>query len=283
MTTLFRADLHCHSTCSDGSLTPTELLWLAKQSNLQALSITDHDTTEAYQTAFTAAKAAQILLISGAEFSTVHQGHTVHLLAYAYPLHNRSIDELCHRHRQRRSDRNSAILDQLTRRGMPLTLADVEAEAAPGTMLGRPHIALAMKRKNYISNIREAFQRYLSDGAPCYVQGDAVTTEETIALLHQAKAYVVLAHPHLIEGAGLVQELLQLPFDGIEAYYGTFTLEHHKRWLQLAERHGLFITGGSDFHGTIRPQVALGCSWTQEPTFRLLQKRFLSNQGQQEV
>jgi predicted metal-dependent phosphoesterase TrpH len=277
MTTLFRADLHCHSTCSDGNLTPIELIALAQKLGLQGLAITDHDTVEAYAITASTAQAADIKLLTGVEFSTVHAGQTVHILAYAYAPESAAIHELCQRHRQRRLQRNSAILDCLAQNKMPLTLDDVQKEALPGAMLGRPHIALAMQRKGYISQVREAFQLYIGDHASCYVQGMGISTAETIDIIHSSQAYVVLAHPHLLPAGNLAHELLKMPFDGIEAYYGNLNPAQHKRWLQLAEKHNLFTTGGSDFHGAIRPHVALGCSWTQAPVFEHLYQRFLEN------
>lgn len=273
----FRADLHCHSTCSDGSLTPQQLIHKAKAIGLQALSITDHDTMEAYLTAPQAAADVGLTLITGAEFSTVHRGHSVHLLAYAYRQGESTIQALCRRHRERRDARNKAIIDQLRAHGIQITVADVVGEAAPGTMLGRPHIALAMIRKGYVGSVREAFQRYIGDQAPYYVQGDPISTEETIATLHQANAYAVLAHPHLLPDGNLVHELLELPFDGIEVYYGTFTTEQEARWLKIAQQRGLLATGGSDFHGAIKPHIPLGCSWAPEETFQVVWKRFCDN------
>lgn len=277
MSQFFRADLHCHSCCSDGNLTPGELVTLAKSRGLQALSITDHDTTKAYETAPAAAAAAGLLLVSGVEFSTVHITTTVHLLVYSYALNAPPIEELCRRHLHRREGRNLAILERLSHHAITLTYSDLEAEAATGTTLGRPHIALALVRKGYVSSVKEAFLRYLGDHAPCYVQGEAITLEETIELAHEANAFAVLAHPHLLEDQKLIHSLLKLPLDGIEAYYGNLAPEQHKRWLLLADKHHLFITGGSDFHGVIRPHVPLGCAWTPESSFRHLYDRFLTN------
>jgi predicted metal-dependent phosphoesterase TrpH len=272
----FRADLHCHTTCSDGTVTPEEIIQVALDKRLQGLSITDHDTIEAYRTAFPIAQAKGLKLISGVELSATHRQTSVHVLAYSFALSSPLIRSFCQRHHQRRQERNQRILDLLTQHGMPLTAEDLSA--SPHS-IGRPHIALAMQKKGYVSTMQQAFHDYIGEGKPCYARGEAVSVEETLDIIHRARGLAVIAHPHLIENVGIVKDLLEMNFDGIEGYYGRFLPSEHERWLKIGARKGWVITGGSDFHGSIKPMLPLGCSWVNEETFKVLQCHFQENQN----
>lgn len=274
---LFRADLHCHSTCSDGSLSPEELLQLAKDQDLQGLSITDHDTITAYETARPLAEKLGIQLISGVELSTNVKGVSVHLLGYAFDLENPAIRELCNRHHTRRMDRFHKMVEKLEQEGMPVD-ADAIVEKC-GSSVGRPHIAQAMIDKGYVSSIKEAFNLHLGEGRPCYVPGSSFSAEEAIDTIHQAQGKAVIAHPHLIKRRSIVDYLINLDFDGIECYYARFAADQEKPWLKLAKKRDWLVTGGSDFHGDPKPHIPLGCSWAPEETFHLLHEHFLKVNG----
>jgi 3',5'-nucleoside bisphosphate phosphatase len=276
----FRADLHCHSSCSDGTMKPQELISLASQKNLQALSITDHDTINAYTDDLQlSAKQLGLELLPGVEFSTVLNNVSVHLLGYGFRLDSPQIAALCVRHKNRRTNRYRAILELLNAKGMPITeeeLLEVVAASAPSdqpTTVGRPHIALAMIQRGYVGTIQEAFRKYLGDGCSCYVQGEHVTPEETIDVIHQAGGVAIIAHPHLVKDQKILLQLLDMNFDGIECYYSRFPTKDHQRWLKIARHRNWLITGGSDFHGTVKPTISLGCSWIDEELFRRLQAR----------
>ncbi|MEI8366436.1 MAG: PHP domain-containing protein [Parachlamydiaceae bacterium] len=271
----FRADLHCHSTCSDGSKTPEQIIQLAKESGLSALSITDHDSIDAYTTAVEYAKKEGITLLPGVEFSATLEGHSVHILGYGFSLDSRSIADLCTRHADRREKRNGAMLKSLSEHGMPLTNDELIAALPPGLQhtIGRPHIALAMMKKGYVTSIQEAFNKYLGEEKLCYVQGIEIGVDETIAAIHQGKGIAVLAHPHLIKNEQLTRKLLKEPFDGLECYYGKFYHDAHQHWLKLAKKHDLLITGGSDYHGDIKPNLNLGCSWINAELFQAIQDK----------
>jgi 3',5'-nucleoside bisphosphate phosphatase len=270
----FRADLHCHTTCSDGSLSPIQVVNLAKQTGLQGLSITDHDTIDAYAEAIPAAKEAGIELISGVEFSAMHDNASVHILGYAYDLKSPAIQTFCQQHHQRRKFRNEAILVLLGNLGMPITEDDVSEYSLKDGTIGRPHIAQAMLKKGYVDSIQDAFKRFIGEGKPAYAKGNNFSVEETIGVIHQAKGLAIIAHPHLIKDSKIVQQLLTMNFDGLEGYYGRFPSEQHKKWLKAAKKRDWIVTGGSDFHGEIRPNSPLGSSWVREETFRLLQTHF---------
>ncbi len=275
----FRADLHCHSTCSDGTLSPEEIVKMASDIGLKGLSITDHDTVDAYQSAIPAAKKLGIELISGVEFSSMQDDVSVHILAYSFPIDSPIIKDFCQRHVQRRTNRNREILQNLRRHGMSINEEDV-LEVVPSSpphshsTIGRPHIALALLKKGYIKTIQEGFSKYLAEGKCCYAPGESFSVEKTLDIIHQAQGLAVIAHPHLVDPPRILKKLLEMNFDGIECYYARFTKEYQKHWLKIAEHRQWLVTGGSDYHGSIKPNISLGVSWVDEKPFRVLQKHF---------
>jgi 3',5'-nucleoside bisphosphate phosphatase len=278
----FRADLHCHTTCSDGTVNPREIIQLACNLGLQGLSITDHDTIAAYKEAVPAAAAKNFPLISGAEFSAKHLKVNVHILAYGFSLSSSIIEKFCQLHHERRELRNQAILDSLATHGMPLSQEDFPiAMQTPlsNHSIGRPHIALAMVKKGYVHSIQQAFHEYIGEGKPCYALGTFVSAEETLDVIHKANGLAIIAHPHLIENVGILKDLLEMNFDGIEGYYARYPQSAIKRWLKIGQQKKWIITGGSDFHGEIKPNVPLGSSWANQETFEFLQQHYQHNQG----
>lgn len=261
---MFRADLHCHTTCSDGTTDPEKLIHEAKNIGLQGLSITDHDTIAAYETAMPVAQELGILLGTGIEFSCGFQEQSVHILAYDFILSEPIIKVLCERQQLNRLYRNRIILEKLKKKGIFL---EQEELGHLGAVIGRPHIAQLMIKKGYVSSMQEAFFLYLGDRRSCFYQGDLLELKETVEILHQIHAKVFLAHPHFLSRAISLKELFKLPFDGIECYYAKVSPAQEKRWIKLARHRGLMISGGSDYHGSIKNYVPLGCSWVDKNTF----------------
>jgi len=268
-----RADCHCHTTFSDGSLSVTALLDLAKERGLYGLSITDHDTIEAYETALDYAKRLEIKLISGIEISTEHRRTPIHVLGYAFDLKNQDLQDFCKRLQQDRANRNQEILARLTKMKMPITLEEIKT-IFPLSTIGRPHIAHLMVTKGYVKTLKQAFDRFLGDKKRAYVAGFQVAVEVAIELIQRAGGIAVLAHPSYIQPARILPELLAMPFDGIEAYYGQLTLKQVAPWLEIAKKKNWLVTGGSDFHGQKKAYQSLGCAFTPEENFKLLEKRF---------
>ena len=264
----FRADLHCHTTCSDGTYTPELLIQLAKKVGLSGLSITDHDTIDAYETAIPEAKKLGILLGTGVEFSSLFKHLSVHILAYGVSLNSESLHAFCARHQERRTQRNQRILDKLTARKMPITADELIQDNLQSKTIGRPHIAKLMIKKGYVKTIKEAFTTYIGDGKSCFDEGESFSVEETINLIHEAGGKAFLAHPHLLHNAKATRELLELPFDGIECHYAKFTPDIEKQWVKAAQSKGLLMSGGSDFHGEDKHYLPLGSSWVDEASFR---------------
>ncbi|MBS0622934.1 MAG: PHP domain-containing protein [Verrucomicrobia bacterium] len=269
----FRADLHTHTDCSDGTVSPQELVRLAKQIGLSGLAITDHDTFEGYFHALPVAEKEGIELLIGAEFSAAHPRGSVHILAYGFDPEHIALRELCAHHLKRRTKRNLEILERLKGYGMSLNEEDLWAMAQreDKKVFGRPHIAQAMVKLGYASDLKEAFSRWIGDGKPAYAAPMEVSVEETLERIHLAKGFAVIAHPHLLGDSYLLSLLLKMPFDGIEGFYGKFAAGVDQRYVNMGQNLGWIITGGSDFHGSVKPQVSLGSSWVGEGVFRKLQ------------
>ena len=264
----FRADLHCHSICSDGSDTPLDLLSKAKQLRLSGISITDHDTIQAYSSEFFAyARALDISILPGVEFSSELHETTIHVLGYGFDLRSPSLLAFIEEMQRRRRERNKAILQKLEK--YHISIAEEEIFSASSS-IGRPHIAALMLKKGYASSFQEAFDRYLKEGALCYVPGFKFTPLEAIQAIHEARGKAVLAHPHFIKNGSYIGSLLSLPFDGIECYYANLPKHQETPWVKIAKQKGWIATGGSDYHGTFKPHISLGCSWVGESTFHQL-------------
>ncbi len=263
--TTFKADLHCHTYFSDGTDSPEELIVLAKKNGLSALSITDHDTISAYAEAIPAAKKNGIILGAGAEFSSSYDGLNVHILAYDFDLESPLIHAFCQKHKERRKLRNYRILEKLKKRQMPIP--EEELEKMGTETLGRPHIAELLVKHRFVTSVQQAFDLYIGDGKICYDAGEPFTVDETLDLIHSARGKAFLAHPHFLGEGEKVFKLLEKPFDGIECLYANCLPQQEKRWIKAAERRGLLISGGSDYHGTLKPMLTLGCSFVNEETF----------------
>lgn len=242
-------------------MSPEELIHHAKALGLSGLSITDHDTINAYATAIPVAKEAGIVLGTGVEFSTVEKITSIHVLGYDIDLENQELKCLCQKHIQRRHERNERILEKLAKRGMKIVF-----EEHQGQTMGRPHIAQALVESGYVTSVQEAFHKWIGDGKPCFDPGVPISTDETLDVIHAAGGKAFIAHPHLMGGYP-VHELLKKPFDGIECYYSKCMPDQEKKWVKLAKSKGLLMSGGSDFHGLIKPGIPLGCSWVGKETF----------------
>jgi predicted metal-dependent phosphoesterase TrpH len=275
----FRADLHTHTICSDGTLTPFELWDQAKAIGLQGLAITDHDTLDAYEKHFLSytKQDSDLQLIYGAEFSASCREKSVHILAYGMNLKARPIKDLIEKQHNRRTQRNCLILEklqsQLKKEGRPLPSNKYEEylhlfQSSPKP-LGRPHIADLLVQHHIIEDRTRAFQSYLGDHAPCYVPGDSISIAETIDAIKKASGLAILAHPHLLHHS-IVKQVLASPFDGIEGYYARFAPHDNQRWITHAQNKNWIVTGGSDFHGAAKENNILGSSWTPEETFNLI-------------
>lgn len=245
-----KADLHAHTTASDGMYAPAEVVRRAKLAGLTAIAITDHDTVAGVEEAVEAGEQAGIMVVPGAEISTVTAGSDIHVLAYYTDNSDSQWLERLAWIGSARERRNEAIVHKLQELGIEISMADV-LEAAPGKegSIGRPHIAGALIRKGIVSDMNEAFAKYLGAGAKAYVQVQSITTADALRWIREAGGVSVIAHPGLYERDELLEQWVRDGVRGIEAYHSDHTPEAAERYRAFAEQHGLLITGGSDFHG----------------------------------
>lgn len=248
-------------------MTPKELIDLAVENKLSALSITDHDTVLAYQEAIPYAKSKGIILGTGVEFSCEYKRKSVHVLGYDFNVDQAEFLQYCKNHQERRKERNQKILDRLRRLSIIIKEEELLARCPVETTLGRPHIASIMVEKGHVHSIQQAFKRYLGDTACCYVAGHPFAVKEAVEVILQAGGKAFLAHPHLYSDVSFVREILQIGFQGIECYYGRGYHPLEKTWLQIAKEMGVLVSGGSDFHGSAKPQIMLGNSYVDYATF----------------
>lgn len=270
----FRADLHMHSQCSDGHWTAAQLIEQAHSSNIQAISITDHDTLEAYPDALMDASKLGLQMIPGIELSTFFNELSIHVLGYSFDLSNPVLSTPLKALAEDRAARIEAILARLAKRNIHISLEELK-QTFDQNLLARPHIAQMLVHKGYSKNIEQAFQNYLSDKHVGSLKLKSLSTEEGIELIHKAGGFAVLAHPHLIKQKKKLKALLELPFDGIEAFYGTYQ-EKTEMMCRMAADKDMFVTGGSDFHYP-KPYQPLGCSYTPEEVFKTLHQRAKQN------
>lgn len=254
-------DLHAHTTASDGTYAPPDLVREAVRRGLRVLAITDHDSTEGVEPALTVAREHPPLeIVAGLEINTEVTGAEVHILGYFVDHTAEWLQARLREFREERAARVTRITDRLAELGLPVASAEVFALVQEGSA-GRPHIAQLMVKRGYVATVKEAFDRYLRVGGPAYVPHRKVSPREACALIHQARGVTVLAHPafHEAVSEGLVRELAaEKLLDGVECYYAEHTPQQTARFLALCRELDLVATGGSDFHGPAVRAATLG-------------------------
>jgi predicted metal-dependent phosphoesterase TrpH len=273
----FRADLHCHTNASDGTDSVEELLKKASELGLKGISITDHDTIDAYALAFDLSKRFGVSLLPGVEISSTFKGESIHVLAYGFSILNPHMIDFLSQQQKKRTERNARIFEKLKKLGIEIEESQVLKLSPHLHSLGRPHIAQLLMERGIISSMREAFDKYLGEGKPAYDPGERFEVPAVIEAIHKAKGLAVIAHPHLIKHKRILKYLLDLPFDGIECHYAKMLSSEERPFVQIAEKKGWLATGGSDYHGAVKSHVTLGCSWVNETIFQKLYDQFLKN------
>ncbi len=259
-------DLHTHTTASDGSLSPGEVVAEAGRLGLAAVGITDHDNTDGIATALAAGDAAgrdAPEVVPGLELSVWRgQAGSLHVLGYWMDPDHPELTARLGPLRDSRAVRNRKILERLEELGVGVDPARVEALAG-GPVVGRPHLAQAMIEAGRVATFQEAFDRFLARGRPAYVERERLTPGQAVEMLHSAGGVAVLAHPGCYEIPpdvlqAEIQDLVDRGLDGIEAHYPEHSPAQTTSFLDLADRCGLAVTGGSDFHGAAKPENPLG-------------------------
>ena len=254
-------DLHTHSTVSDGSDPPAGLVDLAVKAGLSALALTDHDRQDGIEPARARASEVGIELVAGAEISCQHAA-TMHMLVYFLEPGEGPLQDELVRLQAARDTRNDRLLARLAELGLPVTPEELEEEAG-GIGAGRPHVAAILVRKGIAASVQDAFDRYLAKGQPAYVEKERLSAPDAITLALQSGALPVLAHP-LSMGLSpsqlerTLEELADAGLVGLEAIYSRYLREERASLAVMAAQAGLAITGGSDYHGTYKPDLSVG-------------------------
>lgn len=262
-------DLHVHSTESDGTLTPIEVMHAAKEAGLSALALTDHDTASGIAKAKAAATECGIELIPGIELSTEYELPTkkgdrkeIHIVGLYIDPDNEQLQKKTKEFRDCRNSRNEVMIEALRNEGFDITMEDVIAEN-PDSVITRANIARYLFEHGQIKSVAEAFDKYIGDGCKCYVGRFKVTPMDAVTLIHEAGGIAILAHPLLYHLSSvtlqhLIDNLKEVGLDGIEAIYSTHTTGEEQLVKRIAAENHLLISGGSDFHGANKPLIKLG-------------------------
>ncbi len=244
-----RLDLHLHSTASDGTLSPTDVVKLAAQTKLQIIALTDHDTTQGIDEALAAGDAAGVEVIPGVELSTSVDAGELHMLGYLIDFHQSSLVKRLAQFQEARRGRADQIVEKLNAIGVRLDLDRVRELAGEGS-IGRAHVARALVEAGHVASMDEAFERYLSRGRAGYVARPRLSPVEAVELVHASGGVAVLAHPFSVADLDTtLARLVGAGLDGIEVFYSLYNDEQRHALANLAERFDLVPTGGSDFHG----------------------------------
>lgn len=264
-------DLHSHTNLSDGVLTPRALVELAYQRGLRYLAVTDHDSTAGIAEAIDAARDCPgLTLIPGIEISCDIPGHEVHLLGYFLDYQDPELQLALTRMRQNRVGRAQKMLEILASLDMPLDWERVQAIAGDAS-IGRPHVAEALLERGYVDDLREAFDRYLGNGRPAYVERDKLTPVDAIRQIRNVGGLPVLAHPTYVgDFEALLPELVQAGLVGMEVYYSKYPPETVDRLRRVADRFGLVPCGGSDYHGRFEGEIGPGEAYVPVETYERL-------------
>ncbi|MBW6520246.1 MAG: PHP domain-containing protein [Desulfoarculaceae bacterium] len=254
-------DLHTHSNFSDGTMTPTELVALARHKKLSALALTDHDTMAGIEEAVLAGAQMGVEVVPGIEISVNHAQVEYHILGYWADASHSVLASALSRLQGARAERNEKILEKLKGLGIPVTAEELQVVSEQG-QTGRPHIARILVERGVVKTMREAFDQFLKKGEVAYASRFSYDAAEAVALIRQAGGLTVLAHPaqndpELTRLPAVLAALVPAGLDGIELYYPTHSHKIKKKLRELADQHDLLLTGGSDYHGEVRPGTSL--------------------------
>ena len=256
-------DLHLHTTASDGVMTPSAIVRYAKGKGLQAIAITDHDTIEGLEEGLLEGERIGFEVIAGIEISADHSPGSMHLLGYFLDIHHPLLKVKLDYLQKARAERNPKIIQNLNRLGVRISYEEV-VKASGGGQVGRPHFAQVLIEKGYARTFQEAFDRFLKKGAPAYVDKLRFKSKEAISFIRDAGGIPVLAHPKTVATNGsssfekILRELMEEGLKGIEVFYPEHTPPDVAQFKAMAERYGLLMTGGTDYHGIEKEALDIG-------------------------
>jgi predicted metal-dependent phosphoesterase TrpH len=273
-----RIDLHIHTTASDGVLSPAQVVRVALDKGLEAIAITDHDTTDGVDQAMAAARGERLEVIPGIELSAEEGAREVHVLGYYIDHQDQTLQERLAVLRRARRERAWKMVKKLENTGAPVSWERVLEIAGDTSAFGRPHIAQALLERGYVGSVNEAFDRYIGLRGPAYVSRYKLTPAEGVKMITDAQGLPVLAHPRGQED--VVPALAALGLVGLEAYYPSYSEGERELLAKLADAHNLVATGGSDFHGYNGVNAALSLGEVPVPLEALNRLRDLAGRAE---
>jgi len=246
-------DLHIHSTLSDGTLSPEQIVARAASLGISAIAIADHDVTEGIEAATSAARPLGLQVVPAVEINTDYHDTEIHILGYFIDPQAPVLVQLLEGIREGRRKRNRQIVQRLNALGVGLSEQRVLEIAGAGSVC-RPHIAFAMTEAGYVGSVTEAFDRFLGHGRPAFVPRASVTPQQAMDVIHAAGGISVIAHPLKVRDDSLVDSMIAAGAMGIEAFHTDHTPDQQRHYLAMASRRGLLVTGGTDSHGPLWPR-----------------------------
>jgi len=273
------ADLHLHTLFSDGTFTPEELVLHAQKNGLACIALTDHDTIEGCARAAAACAAVKMEFITGAELTAEHDETEVHIIGYFLDPGNRHLLERIAQFQSVRQTRIHEMVAALNKLGVPLKAEAVFALANCKSP-GRPHVARALVKERLIGNLDEAFEKYLKKGRPAWVPKTKMSALEAVELIHQAGGLAVMAHPGLNRTDDVIPHLVDAGLDGLECFHTKHSTVMSERYLEMADKYHLLVTGGSDCHGYSKNKPLIG---TVRVPFMYVEKLMAARQSRNSV
>jgi predicted metal-dependent phosphoesterase TrpH len=264
-------DLHVHTNASDGLLSPIEVVDIAIAKKLKAIAITDHDTTDGFTKALDYGGDKNIDLVPGVELSCMYMESDVHILGYFIDCQDEAFVKIIRKFREERYKRGEAMVAKLNELGINLNMETVKNIAGKAAV-GRPHLAEALLKEEYVQTFDEAFARYLGYHASAYVPKMHFDVDHAIDLIHRVGGVSVLAHPGTLKHDEFVAEFVDMGLDGLEAYHSKHSRQMVSHYKSLAKKYGLFYSGGSDCHGPRKGKILIGTVKVPYPCYETMKK-----------
>lgn len=239
--------MHLHTKASDGILSPAELVRRCKNLGFDLVSITDHDTFDAYKNI--PESAIPLRILPGIEISSTYKDSDVHILGYGCDMNNEALTELVDMYLINRQDRAMEMIELLAKMDVEITWQDVAKHAGEKNLIARPHVAQALVEKGFVPYKGMAFDLYIGNNAPAYVPKKEVATEEVIRMIQAAGGVALVAHPGKLVDEDYVHDFIEMGMDGIEVWHPDHDFMQVKKFMEIAEKHALYMSGGTDFHG----------------------------------